>query len=62
MNTLKTLLNSPYVFWALFALPLLGMINGALVGGDLEPLLHPTGEFAARFIVIAMMLTPLRML
>lgn len=62
MNTLKPLLNSPYAFWALLALPSVSMINGALNGGDLEPLLHPTGEFAARFMIIAMMLTPLRML
>ena len=62
MNTLKTLLNSPYAFWGLLALPSIGMINGALSGNDLEPLLHPTGEFAARFMIIAMMLAPLRML
>jgi sulfoxide reductase heme-binding subunit YedZ len=33
-------------------------IIGALGGGDLETLLHPTGEFAARLMIIAMMLTP----
>lgn len=62
MNSLKAILNSPYAFWLLLALPSITMINGALSGGDLEPLLHPTGEFAARFMIIAMMLTPLRML
>ena len=62
MNKLKTLLNSPYAFWLLLALPAFGLINGALSGGDLEPLLHPTGEFSARFMIIAMILTPLRML
>jgi sulfoxide reductase heme-binding subunit YedZ len=62
MNTLRALLNSPYAFWAILALPSVAMISGALSGGDLEPLLHPTGEFAARFMIIAMMLTPLRML
>ncbi|MBS8262272.1 iron reductase [Roseibium polysiphoniae] len=59
---LKSLLNSPYSFWALLALPSIAMINGALSGGDLELLLHPTGEFGARFMIIAMMLTPLRIL
>ena len=54
--------NSPYTFWALLALPSIGMIYGAFNGGDLEGLLHPTGEFAARFMIIAMMLTPLKML
>ena len=62
MKMLKTLLNSPFVFWALLALPSIGMINSALSGQDLEPLLHPSGEFAARFMILAMMLTPLRML
>lgn len=62
MNKLKTLLNAPYAFWVLLALPSIGLISSALSGGDLEPLLHPTGEFSARFMIIAMMLTPLRML
>ncbi|MDF1606594.1 ferric reductase-like transmembrane domain-containing protein [Hoeflea sp. YIM 152468] len=61
MNKLKTVLNTPYAFWLLLALPSFGLINSALSGGDLEPLLHPTGEFAARFMIIAMILTPLRM-
>jgi len=54
--------NSPYTFWVLLALPSFGMIAGAFSGGDLHGLLHPTGEFAARFMIIAMMLTPLKML
>jgi sulfoxide reductase heme-binding subunit YedZ len=62
MNMPRAVLDSPYAFWAILALPSVAMINGAMSGGDLEPLLHPTGEFAARFMIIAMMLTPLRML
>jgi sulfoxide reductase heme-binding subunit YedZ len=62
MTMIKAFLNSPYFLWALLALPSIGMISGALSGGSLEPLLHPTGEFAARFMIIAMMLTPLRLL
>ncbi len=62
MKTLKSILNSPYTFWLLLAVPSIFMINAALSGSDLEPLLHPTGEFSARFMIIAMMLTPLRML
>lgn len=59
---LKSIWNSPYTFWALLALPSIGMIASALGGDNLEGLLHPTGEFAARFMIIAMMLTPLKML
>ncbi len=59
---LKNIWNSPYTFWALIALPSLGMLAGAFSEEGLHELLHPTGEFAARFMIIAMMLTPLKML
>lgn len=36
-----------------------GLVSGSV---DPERLLHPTGEFAARFMIIAMMITPLRMI
>ena len=58
----RTIWNSPHTFWLLLALPSIGLISSALRGEDLERLLHPTGEFAARFMIIAMMLTPLKML
>ena len=57
------LFNSPYFFWAILALPAIPMLFGFLSGSaDPERLLHPTGEFAARFMIIAMMITPLRMI
>lgn len=62
MTAIRTILNAPVFFWAILALPSIGMIAGAFSGNSLEPLLHPTGEFAARFMIIAMILTPLRML
>lgn len=62
MDRLKRIWDSPYTFWALLALPSAGMIMGAIDGAELKRLLHPTGEFAARFTILAMMLTPLRML
>ncbi|MGI9402391.1 MAG: sulfite oxidase heme-binding subunit YedZ [Rhizobiaceae bacterium] len=60
---MKSVFDSPYFFWAILALPSIPMIAG-LSGGSASPefLLHPTGEFAARFMIIAMMITPLRML
>lgn len=36
-----------------------GLVSG---NADAERLLHPTGEFAARFMIIAMAITPLRMM
>ncbi|MXY33701.1 MAG: iron reductase [Boseongicola sp. SB0664_bin_43] len=56
---------SPYWLWALLALPAAGMI--AEVAESPSPrvfheLLHPTGEFSARFMIIALMATPLAMI
>lgn len=64
MSTLKSALNHPYTFWALLCLPGIPMIAG-LASGDpdaVQEVLHPSGEFAARFMIIAMMITPLAML
>ncbi|ASP22448.1 protein-methionine-sulfoxide reductase heme-binding subunit MsrQ [Antarctobacter heliothermus] len=61
---LKSFLNHPYTFWAVLCLPAIPMVAG-LTSGDpkaVHQLLHPTGEFAARFMIIAMMITPLMML
>lgn len=55
---------SPYILWVVLSLPALGMFS-ALTGDDASAfhrLLHPTGEFAARFMIISMMATPLMLL
>ncbi len=63
MGGIVHFLNSPYTFWALLALPSLSMMSAFLFGGaSPHDLLHPTGEFAARFMILAMVITPLRML
>lgn len=64
MTTLKSNWDHPYTFWLLLSLPAIPMALG-LTSGDpkaVHDLLHPTGEFAARFMIIAMMITPLMML
>lgn len=64
MSFIKSFLNSPYAFWALLTLPAVPMVIG-LTSGDpkvVNELLHPTGEFAARLMIIGMMITPLMML
>ena len=63
MSAIKSILNSPYTFWALLSLPAIPMMIG-LTSGDPEAVgqaLHPTGEFAARFMIVSMMITPLMM-
>ena len=63
MGGVMRILNSPYTFWALLALPSIGMMSEFLGGGTSPHRhLHPTGEFAARFMILAMMITPLRMM
>lgn len=56
-------LAGQYFFWALLALPSVPMLIG-LGRGSTQPdlLLHPSGEFAARFMIIALALTPLRLM
>ena len=64
-----TFLKSKYFLWLLLSLPALPMAV-ALIGGARGPagqpvaemLLHPTGEFAARFMIVAMAISPLRQL
>ena len=54
---------SPYLLWGLLAVPA-AVMTGALATGEdvIHGLLHPSGEFAARFMIIAMMATPLSMM
>lgn len=56
--------RSTYILWAVMALPALTMI-GALFGSDpraFHGLLHPTGEWAARLMIIGMMASGLLLL
>ena len=46
----------------ILALPAIGILNDVVTSDDariMHRLLHPTGEFAARFMIIGMMATPL---
>lgn len=56
---------SPYWLWLLLSLPALGFV-GAISGSSdskiFHDLLHPTGEFSARFMIIAMLASPLVLL
>ena len=53
---------SPYWLWLILALPAFGMVNALASSQNPQiyhNLLHPTGEFSARFMIIAMLATPL---
>jgi methionine sulfoxide reductase heme-binding subunit len=66
---MKKLLHTRAFIWALLAVPSIPMVfalaNGT-VAEDGRPatefLLHPTGEFAARFMIISLIITPFRMM
>jgi methionine sulfoxide reductase heme-binding subunit len=60
--SLKTL--SPYWLWLLLALPALGMVLPFFDENTraLRGVLHGSGEFSARFLIISLMATPLLML
>jgi sulfoxide reductase heme-binding subunit YedZ len=56
---------SPYWIWALFSIPAAFMLNEAMTSDNariLHRLVHPSGEFSARFMIIAMMASPLAMI
>lgn len=56
---------SPYWLWLVLSLPGLGMAYDLATSTNpriAHILVHPTGEFAARFLIIAMLATPLMLL
>lgn len=67
--SVRRIIDSHYFLWTLLLLPSLPMI-AALLASSIPPdgkpvteaLLHPTGELAARLMIVAMALTPLRIL
>ena len=60
---LRRLVDSHYFLWLLLVLPgaviLIGYINGEAFYGEV---VHFTGEFSARLLIVAMAITPLRMM
>ncbi len=63
-SALKSVLNSRLFLSALLALPGILMVRAYLAAADIRPgdLLHPSGEWSARLIILALMLTPLSMI
>ncbi len=57
------ILNNKRLFWLLLAIPAMAMVL-RLIAGDREAadLLHPTGEWSARLMIVAIALAPLQSL
>lgn len=65
MTKIKIALDHPFFFWFLLCVPAIPMLAVLITSENssvFHNLLHPTGEFAARFMILAMMITPLVML
>ena len=62
------IVKTRWIIWSLLTLPAIPMTIRLLTGAEpgeppvTESLLHPTGEFAGRFMIIAMMASPLMLL
>jgi methionine sulfoxide reductase heme-binding subunit len=57
---MRTILNNRPTFWLLLALPALMLVFGWWQGRiDMMDMLHPTGEWSARLMVVAMMIGPM---
>jgi sulfoxide reductase heme-binding subunit YedZ len=60
---LKRFINSPYTLWLLLALPAFLMLKDAFTyRAGYSALLYESGEWSARLMIVAMAVTPLRML
>lgn len=59
----SSLFAHPWFFWGLLSIPSIAML-GRLVSDPASAgdILHPSGEFAARFMIVSMMATPLHMI
>lgn len=63
MSALKTVLNNPFVFWAFLAAPSVPLVLGLTQGSmAYRELMHVSGEFSVRLLVLALMITPLRVI
>ncbi|MCI2399511.1 ferric reductase-like transmembrane domain-containing protein [Aliiroseovarius subalbicans] len=56
---------TPYWLWALLSLPALGLVSELLAATtpkQIDGVMHGTGEFAARFLIISLLASPLMLL
>lgn len=57
---LRIILNRKFAFWLFLSIPALFMLRSYWAGAtDAADMLHPTGEWSARLMILAMMLGPL---
>jgi sulfoxide reductase heme-binding subunit YedZ len=60
---IKTTLNSRFFLWILLALPFVWLLNAYRMGGLFYgEVVHISGEFSARLLMLALAITPLRLM
>ncbi|MFK7980345.1 MAG: sulfite oxidase heme-binding subunit YedZ [Saprospiraceae bacterium] len=63
MNQLKSFLTGKYMLWILLAVPaVMTTINYVKAKLDYNMIMHITGEFSGRFLVISLIATPLALM
>jgi len=55
-------LNNKVFFWLLLAIPAVAMSVAMGNGAELERLMHVTGEFSARLMILALLLSPFKLI
>ncbi len=58
---MRTILNNKVLIWVLLTIPAVIMVQRLMAGSrEAADLLHPTGEWSARLMIIAMAMAPLQ--
>ncbi len=57
---MRIIINNKYLLWTMLSIPAIWVLVGWVQGRiDSMDMLHPTGEWSARFMILAMMIGPL---
>ena len=63
MNNIKTYFTSKYILWLILAIPgTLLTVNYYRDQVNYDMIMHITGEFAGRMLIISLIATPLKLL
>lgn len=63
VKTMRSIFTGKYALWLILAIPGIGMTLNFLKGtGEYDMLMHVTGEFAGRFLVVSLIASPLALI
>jgi len=61
-NRKMNFLNNKVFFWLLLAIPAVAMSVALVNGAEFDRLMHVTGEFSARLMILALLLSPFKLI